>query len=317
MRRLLLFCLLACAALPAGAQEWPSGRVTIVVPYPPGGTSDIPARLAATQIAAATGATVIVDNRPGAAGRLGSRQVADAAPNGLTLLAGNNGSHIIQPLLSTTIRYDPLADFTPIVITAESNNFIGIAPNLPAANLAEFVALLKREPGRHSYGSAGVGSFGNFMGEILKLATGTDIVHVPYRGSAAAATDLAAGRIAAMLDPIVLPMRAQGVRVLATFSPQRFSGEPDIPTAAEAGVPGIVMTGWFALFGPRGLPQPIVARINAIVNQGMQSPEAVETLRRSGLSPVALSPADFAARIAADMRLYGEIRERAQMGSIE
>jgi tripartite-type tricarboxylate transporter receptor subunit TctC len=148
----------------------------------------VPARLAAVQLSAALGQPVVVDNRPGAAGRLGSRQVADAAPNGLTLLAGNNGSHVSQPLLSTTIRYDPLSDFTPIGMTAESKNVLGISPQIPARTLMEFVEVLRREPGRYSYGSAGVGSFGNFTGEVFKLVTGTDIVHVPYRGSAAAAT---------------------------------------------------------------------------------------------------------------------------------
>jgi tripartite-type tricarboxylate transporter receptor subunit TctC len=315
---LAAFLALPSVVTPAWSQAWPNRRITLVVPYPPGASSDLMGRVLAEHIATATGQTVTVDNRPGAGGTLGSSFVARAAPDGYTLLLGNNATHVIEPLVSHAARYNAARDFTPIAMVADADEFLGVSADLPVHSVAELIALAKSEPGKLNYGSAGIGSFGQFAGELLKLQTGIDIVHVPYRGSQAAMTDLSAGRIQIMLDPTVVAHRADGrVRVLASSGPERFPGTPDLPTMQQSGLPDYKLVGWFALFGPAGLPKDIVAKLAAIAAAAVADPKIVTLLINSGLTPQSLGPDGLAARLASDAALFTDIRDRAHIPEVE
>lgn len=296
------------------AQTWPSRPITVVSPYPPGGTNDIVGRLFADKLAVRLGQPIVFENRPGAAGIVGTLGVTRAAPDGYTLLMANNGALVVQPLVSAQAKYDAAESFTPIVRLAVAYQFVGINADVPAKSMAELVALARRNPGKLNYGSAGSGSFGHFSGEMLRLATGAEMLHVPYRGSAAAVTDLVSGQIQAMFDPLVLSQAESGrVRVLATSSPTRLARYPDIPTMREAGLPDYDPVGWFGLFGPAGLPKDIAARIAEAAAEFSKEPEIVQKLEAAGLAPGAMLPDEFAAYIRTYKAKYEEIKRRANI----
>ncbi|MFT8246692.1 Bug family tripartite tricarboxylate transporter substrate binding protein [Roseomonas sp. BN140053] len=310
--------LAALVAATARAQSWPPGRLTFVVPYPPGASSDLGGRLMAEQVGAALGRPVVVDNRPGAAGALGSKLVADAAPDGATILCGNNATHVVQPILNPSLRYDPVRDFTPIAGYARAPVFFGVHADLPVRSLAELIAYAKREPGKLTYGTAGSGSFGNFAGEALKLAAGIEMLHVPYRGTAAAVNDLLAGRISLVPDPAVLVQRDSGkVRVIGVSSAERSPAAPDVPTLRESGLPDYVLEGWFGLLGPAQLPAEVVGRISGIVAASLREAQAPATILRMGLTPDYIAPEALAAQIAADLALFRGIKQRARIEVVE
>lgn len=317
-RRALLAAPLLAAGGAARARSWPTRRITLIVPYPPGASADLVGRLFSERLSAATGQTVIVDNRPGAGGALGSALAAQAAPDGHTLLIGNNATHVIQPLVNRAVRYDPGRDFTPIATFAEADEFLGVSAELPARSVAELIALAKRRPGELSYGSAGVGSFGQFAGELLKLQAGIDMLHVPYRGSQAALLELAAGRIQAMLDPTVVAHRGSDrIRLLASSGPARFPGTPELPTMRESGLPDYTLVGWFGVFGPAGLPREVVEEVAAVAAEAVADPKLGAALVNAGLTPRALGPDAFAARLESDRALYRSIKQRAGIPELE
>jgi tripartite-type tricarboxylate transporter receptor subunit TctC len=302
----------------AQAQTWPTRTITLVVPYPPGGSSDLAGRLMADKIATATGQTVIVENKAGAGGVLGSVSVATAAADGYTLLLGNNATHVIAPLMTRTPRYDGLKDFTPIAKLADTDQYIGVNAELPAKNLQELIALAKTQPGKLNFGTAGLGSFGQFSGELLKLQAGIDIFHVPYRGSAAALTDLTAGRIQIMFDPVVVAQKDGGnIRVLGSSGTQRSGSTPDVPTMQESGLPDYVMVGWFGLFGPPNLPKEITERLSKIITEGATEAKLQDTLTKAGLTARPADSAAFAKVIEADLKLYRDIKTRANIPDTE
>jgi tripartite-type tricarboxylate transporter receptor subunit TctC len=320
MKTLARLAALAVLTLASHAQAqsqvpaWPNRTITLVVPYPPGASSDLAGRLMADKIATATGQTVIVENKAGAGGVLGSASVATAAADGYTLLLGNNATHVIVPIMSKTPRYDPARDFTAIAKLADTDQYIGVNADLPAKNPQELIALAKSQPGKLNFGSAGLGSFGQFSGEMLKLQSGIDIFHVPYRGSAAALTDLTAGRIQIMFDPTVITQREGGnVRVLASSGAQRSKSTPDVPTFQESGLPNYVLVGWFGLFGPPGLPKEITEKLSKIITEGAADPKLQETLAKSGLTARPAGSEAFAKLIAADLALYRDIKTRANI----
>jgi tripartite-type tricarboxylate transporter receptor subunit TctC len=300
------------------AQNWPMRTITLVVPYPPGGSSDLAGRLMADKIATATKQTVIVENKAGAGGVLGTASVATAAPDGYTLLLGNNATHVITPLMSKTPRYDGLKDFTPIAKLADTDQYIGVNAELPAKNVQELIALAKTQPGKLNFGTAGLGSFGQFSGELLKLQSGIDIFHVPYRGSAAALTDLTAGRIQIMFDPVVVTQKDGGnIRVLASSGTERSKSTPDVPTMQESGLPNYVMLGWFGLFGPPNLPKELTDKLSKIITEGAEDPKLQETLTKAGLTARPADSAAFAKIIEADAKLYRDIKTRANIPDAE
>jgi tripartite-type tricarboxylate transporter receptor subunit TctC len=300
------------------AQTWPTKPVVVVSPYQPGGTNDTVARFFADRLAKLLGRAFIVENRAGAAGIIGSTSVAKAAPDGYTLLSGNNATHVIQPLVSKVVSYDPIRDFTPLALWVEVPQFLGVSAELPVKNLAEFVALAKREPGKLNYGSAGSGSFGNFCGEFIRLRAGIDVTHIPFKGSAAAATDLIAGRIQFMLDPMVLPQSRSGkIRVLAVAGRERFPTLPEVPTMHEAGLTDVVLTGWFGMFGPPGLPKEIVDRLVGTFATIATDPELTKTFHTAGLLPVVGGPEVLARALARDAALYASIKKQANIQTVE
>ena len=303
------------AAGVARAQDtWPSRPVTIVSPYNPGGTNDVVARLMADRLQKAFGQPFVVDNRPGAAGVIGAQSVLRARPDGYTLLSGNNGVLVIQSAARDPSPFDSAAQFTPLVKLVDAPQFIAISSALPARTVGELIALAKKEPGKLNFSSSGVGSYGHFVGEYLKMLTGTDIVHVPSKGSAAALTEMMAGRIQMMIDPIVLTQAGDSrVRVLATLHHQRVDTHPQLPTIVESGGPAVDLTGWFGLVGPAGLPAEIAAKIAAVGQALARDAEAVRTVGGSGLVMSPLVGRPFAELLQSDLKKVAEIRSRANI----
>lgn len=294
--------------------NWPTRPVTVISPYAPGGTNDVVARLMADRLQKALGQPFVVENKPGAAGILGSTLVMQAPADGYTLLSGNNGSHIVQAVVKEPRPYDPAANFTPIVKMADAPNYIGVSGDLPVKNVAELVALARREPGKLNYSSAGSGSFGNFTAEYFKLLTGTDIVHIPAKGSAAALTELMSGRIQLMIDPLVLSQRQGGrVKVLATTLNERVEGYADIPTVKESGGPEINFVGWFGLLAPANLPREVVEKIEGVLKAASADPEVRKQLTAAGLVGNYVGSAAFGTLIREDARRYADIKTRAKL----
>ena len=309
------FAKLASFGRPARAQDaWPSKPVTIVSPYNPGGTNDIPARIFAAGYERIFGQRFIVRNQPGAAAIVGSKSVMAAPADGYTLLSTNIGGMIVQSVVKNPSPYHPIKNFTPIVKLVEATTFIGVNADMPVSTVAELIALAKKEPGRLNYSSAGSGSFGNLLGEYFKAQTGTDIVHVPGKGSADAALEMKAGRIQLMFDPIVLPQSVDGrIKVLAIASRQRLSTHPNIPTSKEAGGPDISLEGWFGLFGPSGLPNEIVAKLEAATKIILDDPEVKKSFLNLGLIPIMADSAGFRARIDSDHALISDIVSQSKI----
>ncbi|MFN5512695.1 MAG: Bug family tripartite tricarboxylate transporter substrate binding protein [Burkholderiales bacterium] len=298
----------------AQAGAWPSKPVTLVSPYNPGGTNDVPARLFGDGFEKLLGQRFIIRNQPGAAAIVGSKAVMAAPPDGYTLLSTNIGGMVVQAAAKNPAPYHPLKDFTPIVQFVQGAIFIGVNAELPVKDVGELIAMAKKEPGKLTYSSAGSGSFGNLMGVYFKMLTGTDILHVPGKGSASAALEMKAGRINLMFDPIVLPQSTDGrIRVLAVAGRERTASVPNIPTVREAGGPDMDLQGWFGLFGPAGLPAEVVGKLEQASRTVIADPEIQKKFLALGISPVMLDTAAFRARIETDYRLITEIITKAKL----
>jgi tripartite-type tricarboxylate transporter receptor subunit TctC len=298
----------------ARADAWPSKPVTLISPYNPGGTNDVPARIFAEGYEKLFGQRFLVRNQPGAAGIVGSKAVSAAAPDGYTLLSSNIGAMMVQSVVKNPPPYHPLRNFTPIVKFVHGEVYIGVNGDLPVKTVGELIALAKKEPGKLNYSSSGSGSFGNLLGEYFKMQTGTDIVHVPGKGSADAVLEMKSGRIHLMFDPIVLPQSADGrVRVLATTSRQRAATHPNIPTSVESGGPDISLEGWFGLFGPPSLPPEIVAKLEAATRTIAADPETKKKFAAIALVPEILDAAAFRARIESDHAVMSDIVAKAKL----
>jgi tripartite-type tricarboxylate transporter receptor subunit TctC len=305
---------LPLAGASQGTGAWPSRPVTIVSPYNPGGTNDVPARILADGYQRMFGQSFIIKNVPGAAGIVGSSQVMAAPADGYTLLSTNNGAMVVQAVVKSPPPYDPVKNFTPVAKAVDAYAFVGVPGDLPVKSVGDLIALARQSPGQLNFSSAGIGSYGHFLGEYFKLLTGTDIVHIPGKGSAGAVLEMKAGRIQLMFDPLVLPQAADGrIKVLAVVARARLPSLPQIPTMKESGGPEIALTGWFGLFGPANLPQEVVARLEAATEKILADPETRKKLQELGL-PVALQTgAAFRARVEEDYRLLFDVKTRARM----
>jgi tripartite-type tricarboxylate transporter receptor subunit TctC len=305
---------LAAAAAPALAQStYPSKPIRLVVPFPPAGATDILSRELARQLSERLKQQVVVDNRPGAGGTLGSDIVAKSAPDGYTIQMATSSTHSIGPSLNPKIPYNAQTDFTPIAHVANSANVLLVAPNVKAGNVAELIALLKSKPGQYNYGSSGNGTIVHLTGELFKSMTGTYVVHIPYRGTALVIPDMVSGQIHMMFDNVAsaMPHLKDGrVKALAVTSLQKSTLLPDLPTVA-ATVPGFESATWFGVFGPKGLPADVTQRLNTEINAVLKSPEFIERLKALGYDAAGGTPQQFAQVVAADTAKWARlIRER-------
>ncbi|MCY0854154.1 Bug family tripartite tricarboxylate transporter substrate binding protein [Cupriavidus sp. D39] len=282
--------------VPAGAQDFPDRAIHLVVPYPPGGTADILARLLAQRLAERVGKPVVVDNRAGAGTAIGSKFVAQAAPDGYTLLMGTVSSHAMNPALNRGVGYDPLKDFTPISRVASVPFVVLENPSVPAKTMGELIALAKARPGQITYASAGAGTSNHLAGELLAKAANIQLLHVPYKGSAPALADLLGGQVNLMFDLQVTAkaqIQAGTVRALAVTGAHRSSLLPGLPTVAESGVQGFDVTAWFGIFGPAAMPAPVVDVLNRHLVAVLKSPEVRQQFTAQGAEIEWSSPEAF------------------------
>lgn len=306
----VLACAVTVNAGAASAQTYPNQPVRLVVPYPAGGPTDVLGRVIAQKLTESLGQPVVVDNRPGASGNVGSDLVAKAAPDGYTLVLGNNATHATNESLFPNMPYRTLRDFAPIILVATVTNMVTVNPGVPVKSIAELVALAKQQPGKLNYGSTGNGSAAHLIGELFKGTAGIDLVHVPYRGSAPAVTDLLSGQVQVMFAtlPTVLPhVQADKLRGLAITAARRLPSLPDVPTLAEAGYPGLVADAWFGLFAPANTPAAIIARLNAETAKGLQTADARETLAKQGFELTSSTPAQFTEHVRSEVAKWATV----------
>ncbi len=308
MIRCLASLAVSLFSLAALAQPYPSRPVKIIVPFGPGGTADALGRLVAQKLADQMKESFVVENKGGAGGVVGSELVAKAPPDGYMLLVSGIASHVIAPLLPGGAPYDPLKDFTHIALFGGPPAVFAVNPSVPAKTLKEFVALAKGKPGTLSYGSPGPGTQGQLVAELFKREAGIDVLHVPYKGAAAAVTDLMGGQITAVsttLSTASGQIKGGRARALALSSAQRLPDYPDIPTFAEQGYPNIIGTVWFSLSGPPGMPQEIVDRLNAEVRRALELSEVRARLRTEGIVPNRLDAKEFTAFVTDELHRWG------------
>jgi tripartite-type tricarboxylate transporter receptor subunit TctC len=314
-RALLVFLAVAFGALaadPSCAQTFPNHVVRIVVPFPAGGPTDLLARQVGQRLSAVLGQSVIVENEAGAGGRTGTQAVARANPDGHTLLLGGTNSNAMAAALYKNLEYDPIRDFVAVAAIATDSNALVVNPAVPAKTIAELVSYAKANPGKLTSGAA-LGIFPHFALELLKVRTGIDMIFVPYKGAAPAITDLLGGQIqvGAAAKSVLLPhIQAGKLRPLAVTSMTRWPELPEIPTMLESGFAGYPSEIWFGLLAPAATPRPIVARLNAAINQCLQSADLRDSFAKLGLEVKVETPADFAAAIADDAREWeGIVKE--------
>jgi tripartite-type tricarboxylate transporter receptor subunit TctC len=298
-------CAAAAAAIaaPAAAQEYPARPIRIIVAYTPAGATDILARAVGQKMRENWGQPVIVDNRPGAAGNIGTEIAAKAAPDGYTILMATAGTHGINPGLYRKLSWDP-KDFTAVSLVAMVPNILVVNNALPVKSVKELIAHLKANPGKLSYGSPGLGSTAHLSMELFKSMTGTNIVHVPYKGSAGVMADVMSGQVALTMDniPPYLPqVKAGKLRALAVSPAKRTPAAPELPTVAEAGVPGYDSGAWFGLVAPAGTPKAIVDKLAAETQRILKLPDVRERIGGLGAEVVGNSPAEFNAFIKSEM----------------
>lgn len=311
-RRLLDLSLCSAAALLAPSQSWAQGArpTRLIVPFTPGGSTDILARALAPRLAAALGAQVIIDNKPGAGGSLGATEAAKAEPDGHTLLMGHIGTLAVNPALYPRLGYDPLRSFVPVAWVARVPNVLVVPAAAPSRDIQAFLQRARAEPGRLSYSSGGNGSAAHITFELLKQRTGIFLLHIPYRGTAPSVTDLIAGQVDATFTgiPAVLPhVRSGRLRALAVSSPRRLPVLPDVPTVAESGYAGFEADQWYGLVAPAGTPAAVVARLNAEVNKALALPEVAQQLATEGAVPTPTTPQAFGELIRREGPRWAEV----------
>ncbi len=298
------------------AQEFPGRPVRLVVPFAAGGVSDIIGRTLAGRLQEKLGQPVIVDNRGGAGGSIGSDIVAKAQPDGHTILLGSNGTHAIVPYLYRKLPYDPVKDFTPIGMVAITPTVLAVNPDLPAKSVRELIALARAKPGALSFGSSGIGSTSHLAGEMLATIAGVTLTHVPYKSASAAYPDVFGGRVPLIFDSVVSMtphLKAGRLRPLAVTTPRRVATLPELPTMAEAGLPGYAITLWIAVFGPAGMPAAVTTRLNKEIARVLALPEVRDQLAAQGSEVMPGTPAELLAAVQTDLKRMGEIVRAAKI----
>lgn len=326
LRRACLRTALALAAAPllssapfsAHADAWPQRPIRLLVPYGPGGSSDVVARAVAVEMSRDLGQQVIVENKGGGQGSIATVEAARARPDGYTLILGHVGTLAVNPTMMPNLSYDPRRDFAPIILLAKLPMVFAVGAKVPAASLPEFVALARAKPGVLNYGSAGNGSAGHLAFEMLKTAAAIDVVHVPYKGTGAQVTDLLAGNIDAAVAgiPGLLPHAQAGkIKIVAVGSAQRLPILPDVPTVAEQGYPGFESSQWFGLLAPAGTPQEAISRLQAAAQRALRTDAVRQRLAHDAAEPSGAGPAEFAAFIDAEERRWSQVVKDARLSA--
>jgi tripartite-type tricarboxylate transporter receptor subunit TctC len=296
----------AAFAAPAMAQTYPDANVKLVVPVPAGGVTDTMARIVAQRLSEMWHQSVIVDNRPGGNYGIGAQAVSRAAADGYTLLVAPDSVFTANPALFSKLPYDP-KEFTPIMVLCRVSPVLVVNSSVPANNVKELIALAKSEPGKLNYGSYGIGTYAHLSMEDFKQRTGTDIVHIPYRGAAPAINGLLAGNVSMLLlnvSSIAAHEKAGKVKILAAATENRISARPDLPTISESGVPGFATSAWFGLWGPPGMPPELIKKIHADVSKALDLPETRKFFDTHSFERVDFSPVQFGALIEKDLKLW-------------
>jgi tripartite-type tricarboxylate transporter receptor subunit TctC len=314
---LVTILVLFAATLPVNevvAQPYPSKPIRLIVPFTPGGTTDILSRILGQKLSEVMGVQVVIDNRPGAAGNIGAELAAKAAPDGYTLLMGPSGTLAVNPSLYANLPFDPIRDFAPISLVAMVPSILVVHPSLPVKSVKELIEYVKSRPGQLNYGSSGAGGQPFLAVEYLKLMAGLNIVEVRYKGGAPLTTDLIAGQISLTITgiPTLLPHIKSGrLRALAVSSAKRSAAVPELPTISEAALPGYDATAWYGVLAPAGTPKEIIARLNVAINKSIKHPDVAERLTAEGAETVGNTPEEFAAFIKSESESWAKVIKAA------
>lgn len=312
-----VLALLAVVVFPGTpmAADYPTRPIRFVVPFAAGGTSDIIGRILSVRMQESLGQSLVVDNRGGAGGTIGTNIVAKADPDGYSIVLASNGTHAIVPYLYTRLPYDPIRDFAPVSMVAITPTVLAVNPELPVKSLKELIALAKAKPGL-AFGSSGVGSTSHLSGELLSAMADIRLTHVPYKSASAAYPDIFSGRVPLIFDTALSMsqhIKSNRVRALAVTTPKRAINMPDLPTMSEAGLPGYAITLWIAVYAPAGTPPPVVARLNKAIHHALNLPEVRDQMALNGAEVTYGSPADLLAATHSDLKRMGIIVKAAKI----
>ena len=310
VRNALAGLVLALIAGVTAAKPWPSKPIKWVVPFAPGGTTDILARTIGEKLSVTLGQPIIVENKPGAGGGVGAEQVAKSPPDGYTIMGGTISTHAINASLYKNLPYDPVRDFAPITLIVRVPNMLVVNPAVPAKDVRELIALLKANPGKYSFASSGNGTSQHLSGELFKVMTGVEMQHVPYRGSPPALADVVGGQVTMTFDNITTawPLVKGGkLRALAVTTAKRSPIAPDVPTLAESGLPGYEIGSWQGVFAPAGVSTEIVKRLNTEIVRIINAPDVRQKLVDMGAEPAPNTPEEFAAMVKAEVAKWADV----------
>ena len=316
MTRLLFAAVFCSIVLPGAAlaQAWPAKPIRLMVPFPPGGSTDIVARIVAQKLSEKLGQSIVIENRGGAGGTIGTAIIAKSSPDGYNLAVASTSTHVVAPGVYAKLEYDPVKDFAPVGLMAVSPYLLVVNPSVPAKTLKELVALAKSRPGKLNYASAGIGSTTHLAMEMLKYASATYMLHIPYNGNGPAGTAVIGGQVEVLFGslPALLPHAKSGrARAIAVGTPKRSPSLPDVPTVAESGYPGFDASLWLAIVAPAGTPQAIIERLNKELVAIVSAADTREAFDKAGAEPLTGTPADLAAMIRDGVPKYAQIIKTA------
>ncbi len=313
-RGLLAAMVAACVATSAHAQSYPSKPINLIVPFPAGSTTDLVGRILQDELAKAVGQTVVIDNRGGAGGSVGTEAVARSAPDGYTLLMGTIGTHSINPAVYAKINYDPIKDFEPVIQFGTAPNVLVVHPDLPIKSVADLIAYIKANPGKVNYGSSGNGTSNHLSGAMFVARNGLNATHIPYKGGAQAITDLLRGEIQFMFYhylPLLGHIQDGKLRAIANTNATRIAALPDVPVMKEAGMDDFVVSAWFGVWAPAKTPKEVVTKLNETILKIINTPQVKKNLLTQGIDPVAGSPDDLRKLNEAELARWAKAVEQA------